>query len=69
MLEVQFDNHLGYDRYDDKNKNTKNSRNGYRNKNVKLDFVGKQDNKYITTLRSQRSNWNEIATYFNVLLK
>ncbi|MGO0885208.1 transposase, partial [Clostridioides difficile] len=32
------DDHLGYDRYDNKNKNTKNSRNGYRNKNVKSDF-------------------------------
>ncbi|HDF5576761.1 TPA: IS256 family transposase [Clostridioides difficile] len=38
MLEAELDDHLGYDRYDNKNKNTKNSRNGYRNKNVKSDF-------------------------------
>ena len=38
MLEVQLDDHLGYDRYDNKNKNTKNSRKGYRNKNIKSDF-------------------------------
>ncbi|UUC40411.1 transposase [Clostridioides difficile] len=29
MLEAELDKHLGYDRYDNKNKNTKNSRNGY----------------------------------------
>ncbi len=38
MLEAELDDYLGYDRYDNKNKNTKNSRNGYRNKNVKSDF-------------------------------
>ncbi|VHP65312.1 transposase mutator type [Clostridioides difficile] len=38
MLEAELDDHLGYDRYGNKNKNTKNSRNGYRNKNVKSDF-------------------------------
>ncbi|HHI5803020.1 transposase [Clostridioides difficile] len=35
MLETELDDHLGYD---NKNKTAKNSRNGYRNKNVKLDF-------------------------------
>lgn len=40
MLEAQLDDHLGYDRYDNKNKNTDNSRNGYGNKKVKSDFVG-----------------------------
>ena len=34
MLEAELDDHLGYSRYDYKNKNTKNSRNGYRNKNA-----------------------------------
>ena len=38
MLDVQLDDHLVYDRYDNKNKNTKNSRKGYRNKNIKSDF-------------------------------
>ncbi|HFL2423827.1 TPA: transposase [Clostridioides difficile] len=38
MLEAELDDLLGYDRYDNKNKNTKNSRNGYRNKNIKSDF-------------------------------
>ncbi|HFL2422939.1 TPA: transposase [Clostridioides difficile] len=38
MLEAELDDHLGYGRYDNKNKNTKNFRNGYRNKNVKSDF-------------------------------
>ncbi|MEG2195769.1 MAG: transposase [Terrisporobacter sp.] len=32
MLEAELDDHLGYDRYDNKNKSTTNSRNGYRNK-------------------------------------
>ncbi|WP_255287836.1 transposase [Clostridioides sp. ZZV14-5902] len=35
ILEVELGDHLGYD---NKNKNTKNSRNGYRNKNAKSDF-------------------------------
>ncbi|MEX2859170.1 transposase [Clostridioides difficile] len=35
MLEAKLDGHLGYD---NKNKNTKNTRNRYRNKNVKSDF-------------------------------
>ncbi|MEC5400584.1 transposase [Clostridioides difficile] len=35
ILETELDDHLGYD---NKNKTAKNSRNGYRNKNVKLDF-------------------------------
>lgn len=38
MLEAELDDHLGYDRYDNKNKNTTNSRNGYRNKKVRSDF-------------------------------
>ena len=38
MLEAELDEHLGYDRYDNKNKNTTNSRNGHRNKNVRSDF-------------------------------
>nr|WP_254048525.1 transposase [Clostridioides difficile] len=38
MLEAELDDLLGYDRYDNKNKNTKNSINGYRNKNIKSDF-------------------------------
>lgn len=38
MLEAELDEHLGYDRYDNKNKNTTNSRNGYRNKKVRSDF-------------------------------
>lgn len=38
MLEAELEDHLGYDKYDNKNKNTKNSRNGYRSKKVKSDF-------------------------------
>ena len=38
MLEAELDEHLGYDRYDNQNKNTTNSRNGHRNKNVRSDF-------------------------------
>ena len=38
MLEAELDEHLGYDRYDNQNKNTTNSRNGYRNKKVRSDF-------------------------------
>ena len=38
ILEAELDEHLGYDRYDNQNKKTTNSRNGYRNKNVKSDF-------------------------------
>ena len=38
MLEAELDEHLGYDRYDNQNKNTTNSRNGHRTKNVKSDF-------------------------------
>ena len=38
MLEAELDEHLGYDRYDNKNKATTNSRNGYRNKTVRSDF-------------------------------
>lgn len=38
MLEAELDDHLGYDRYDNKNKSTNNSRNGYREKKVKSDF-------------------------------
>ncbi|HGM1072833.1 hypothetical protein QQO69_14960 [Clostridioides difficile] len=32
MLESELNDLLGYDRYDNKSKNTKNSRNKYRNK-------------------------------------
>lgn len=38
MLEAELDEHLGYNRYDNKNKNTDNSRNGYRSKKVRSDF-------------------------------
>ena len=38
MLEAELDEHLGYDRYDNQNKSTTNSRNGHRNKNVRSDF-------------------------------
>lgn len=38
MLEAELDDHLGYERYDSKNKNTTNSRNGYRSKKVRSDF-------------------------------
>ncbi len=38
MLEAELDDHLGYDRYDNKNKSIANSRNGYRQKKVKSDF-------------------------------
>ena len=38
MLEAELEDNLGYDKYDNKNKNTKNSRNGYRSKKVKYDF-------------------------------
>ena len=38
MLEAELDEHLGYDRYDNQNKNTTNSRNGHRNKKVRSDF-------------------------------
>ncbi|MDK2587472.1 IS256 family transposase [Romboutsia sedimentorum] len=38
MLEAELEDHLGYERYDNKNKGTTNSRNGYRSKNVKSDF-------------------------------
>ena len=38
ILEAELDEHLGYDRYDNQNKKTTNSRNGYRNKNIKSDF-------------------------------
>lgn len=38
MLEAELDDHLGYSRYDYKNKKTKNSRNGYRSKKVISDF-------------------------------
>ena len=35
MLEAELDDHLGYDRYDNKNKAIANYRNGYRQKKVK----------------------------------
>lgn len=38
MLEAELEDHLGYERYDNKNKGTSNSRNGYRTKKVKSDF-------------------------------
>lgn len=38
MLEAEIEDHLGYERYDNKNKGTSNSRNGYRSKKVKSDF-------------------------------
>ena len=38
MLEAELDEHLGYERYDNKHEETTNSRNGYRNKKVRSDF-------------------------------
>jgi len=38
MLEAELEDHLGYERYDNKSKGTANSRNGYRSKKVKSDF-------------------------------
>lgn len=38
MLEAERDEFLGYDRYDQKNKKTKNSRNGYSQKRVRSSF-------------------------------
>ena len=38
MLEAELEDHLGYERYDNKSKSTTNSRNGDRNKKVKSDF-------------------------------
>lgn len=38
MLEAELDDHPEYDKYGNKNKNTLNSRNGYRNKSIKSDF-------------------------------
>ncbi len=38
MLEAELEDHLGYERYDNQNKSTSNSRNGYRTKKVKSDF-------------------------------
>lgn len=38
MLEAELDEHLGYERSDNKSKMTTNSRNGYRNKTVRSDF-------------------------------
>ncbi len=38
MLEAELEDHLGYERYDNKNKWTSNARNGYRSKKVKYDF-------------------------------
>lgn len=38
MLEAELEDHLGYERYDNKSKGTTNSRNGYRSKKVKSDF-------------------------------
>lgn len=38
MLEAELEDHLGYERYDNKNKGTSNARNGYRSKKVKSDF-------------------------------
>lgn len=38
MLEAELEDHLGYERYDNKNKGTSNSRNGHRTKKVKSDF-------------------------------
>ena len=38
MLEAEFDDHLGYTKYDYKNKNTSNSRNGYSSKKVISDL-------------------------------
>lgn len=38
MLEAELDEHLGYERYDNKHKETTNSRNGYRNKKIRSDF-------------------------------
>lgn len=38
MLEAELEDHLGYERYDNQNKSTSNSRNGYRSKRVKSDF-------------------------------
>lgn len=34
MIEAELDDHLGYTKYDYKNKNTSNSRNGYSSKKV-----------------------------------
>ena len=39
MLEAELEDHLGYDKYDNKNKNTKNSRNGYRSHEKAHSFV------------------------------
>ena len=38
MLEAELEDHLGYERYDNKNKGTSNARNGYRSEKVKSDF-------------------------------
>jgi len=38
MLQAEMDEHLGYTKYDYKNKNTDNSRNGNRTKKVKSDY-------------------------------
>lgn len=38
MLEAEMDNHLGYQKHDDKNKGTSNRRNGHSTKNVRSDY-------------------------------
>jgi transposase-like protein len=38
MLEAELDDHLGYDKYNISEKETKNSRNGYSKKNLKTEF-------------------------------
>ena len=38
MLEAELDHELGYSKYDYKNKETENSRNGYSKKKVKSDY-------------------------------
>lgn len=40
MLEAELDNELGYSRYDYKNKNTGNCRNGHSRKKVKTELGG-----------------------------
>ena len=38
ILEAEIDEHLGYDRYDNQNKNITNSRYGHMDKKVRSDF-------------------------------
>ena len=76
-LEAELDDELGYSRYDYRNKETENSRNGHSRKTMKTssgeeetalyeleNFAAKWDAKYPKIAVSWRAHWAELSTYF-----